>query len=76
MNGLARIGMTTTVPVEIILAGGHVPVDLNNVFITGAEPVRRVEAAEDDGYPRNICGWIKGYIPRWWERTAWMRSLP
>lgn len=52
--------MTTTVPVEIILAGGHVPVDLNNVFITGAEPVRRVEAAEDDGYPRNICGWIKG----------------
>ncbi len=57
---MARIGMTTTVPVEIILAGGHVPVDLNNIFITGAEPVRRVEAAEDDGFPRNICGWIKG----------------
>ena len=52
--------MTTTVPVEIILAAGHVPVDLNNVFIGGAEPVRRVEAAEDAGYPRNICGWIKG----------------
>ena len=57
---MARIGMTTTVPVEIILAGGHVPVDLNNIFITGADPVRRVEAAEDAGYPRNICGWIKG----------------
>jgi len=57
---LARIGMTTTVPVEIILAAGHVAVDLNNVFITGAEPVRRVEAAEDAGFPRNICGWIKG----------------
>jgi benzoyl-CoA reductase/2-hydroxyglutaryl-CoA dehydratase subunit BcrC/BadD/HgdB len=52
--------MTTTVPVEIILAAGHVPVDLNNVFITSSEPVRRVEAAEDAGYPRNICGWIKG----------------
>ena len=52
--------MTTTVPVEIILAAGHVPVDLNNVFINGTEPVRRVEAAEDAGYPRNICGWIKG----------------
>ena len=52
--------MTTTVPVEIILAAGHVPVDLNNVFITSADPVRRVEAAEDAGYPRNICGWIKG----------------
>jgi len=57
---LARIGMTTTVPVEVILAAGHVPIDLNNVFITGAEPVRKVEAAEDAGYPRNICGWIKG----------------
>ena len=57
---MARIGMTTTVPVEIILAAGHVPVDLNNVFITGAEPLRKVEAAEDAGYPRNICGWIKG----------------
>ena len=57
---MARIGMTTTVPVEIILAAGHVPVDLNNVFITSSEPVRRVEAAEDAGYPRNICGWIKG----------------
>jgi len=57
---LARIGMTTTVPVEIILAAGHVAVDLNNVFIAGAEPVRRVEAAEDAGFPRNICGWIKG----------------
>lgn len=57
---LARIGMTTTVPVEVILAGGHVPVDLNNIFIGGTEPMRKVEAAEDAGYPRNICGWIKG----------------
>ena len=57
---MARIGMTTTVPVEIIMAAGHIPVDLNNVFITGTEPVRKVESAEDAGYPRNICGWIKG----------------
>lgn len=52
--------MTTTVPVEIILAAGHVPVDLNNRFITAASPLRAVEEAEDAGYPRNICGWIKG----------------
>lgn len=57
---MARIGMTTTVPVEVILAAGHTPVDLNNVFIAATDPVRRVEAAEDAGYPRNICGWIKG----------------
>lgn len=57
---MARIGITTTVPAEIILAAGHIPVDLNNVFITDKEASRLVEVAEDAGYPRNICGWIKG----------------
>ncbi|HEY3426951.1 MAG TPA: 2-hydroxyacyl-CoA dehydratase, partial [Negativicutes bacterium] len=57
---MARIGITTTVPVEVILAAGHVPVDLNNIFITNPEASRLVEVAEDAGYPRNICGWIKG----------------
>jgi benzoyl-CoA reductase/2-hydroxyglutaryl-CoA dehydratase subunit BcrC/BadD/HgdB len=57
---MANIGITTTVPVEIILAAGHVPVDLNNIFITDKEANRLVEVAEDAGYPRNICGWIKG----------------
>lgn len=55
-----RVGMTTTVPVEIILAAGHIPVDLNNIFITHADPQHYVEYAEQAGYPRNICGWIKG----------------
>ncbi|SDE56599.1 2-hydroxyacyl-CoA dehydratase family protein [Sporomusa acidovorans] len=57
---MARIGLTTTVPVEIILAAGHVPVDLNNIFITSEQAGRMVETAEEAGYPRNICGWIKG----------------
>ncbi|MBP2636289.1 MAG: 2-hydroxyglutaryl-CoA dehydratase, D-component [Firmicutes bacterium] len=57
---MARIGITTTVPVEIILAAGHVPVDLNNIFITSPEAGHMVETAEEAGYPRNICGWIKG----------------
>jgi len=57
---MARIGITTTVPVEIILAAGHIPVDLNNVFINDKQATRLVEVAEDAGYPRNICGWIKG----------------
>lgn len=57
---MARIGITTTVPVEIILAAGHIPVDLNNIFINDKEATRLVEVAEDAGYPRNICGWIKG----------------
>lgn len=57
---MARYGITTTVPVEIILAAGHRPVDLNNIFISDSEAAKMTEAAEEAGYPRNICGWIKG----------------
>lgn len=45
---------------EILYAGGHVPVDLNNRFITSPEPEEYVRAAESDGFPRNSCSWIKG----------------
>lgn len=57
---MRRVGFTTTIPVEIIFAAGAVPVDLNNIFIT--HPARRemVQKADLDGYPRNICWWIKG----------------
>jgi len=55
-----RIGFTTSVPVEVILAAGKIPVDLNNIFINSSEARRLVEIAEDAGYPRNTCGWIKG----------------
>jgi len=54
------IGLTTTVPVEVILAAGLVPVDLNNVFIASSAPQALVAAAERAGYPRNVCGWIRG----------------
>ncbi len=57
---MLRIGLTTTVPVEILYAAGHIPVDLNNVFITDPDAGRLVSSAEEAGYPRNICGWIKG----------------
>ncbi|BBB90000.1 MAG TPA: 2-hydroxyacyl-CoA dehydratase [Methylomusa anaerophila] len=57
---MEHIGITTTVPVEIILAAGYKPVDLNNIFITHPGASRLVETAEEAGYPRNICGWIKG----------------
>jgi len=55
-----RIGITTTIPIEVIYAAGAVPVDLNNIFITGSDPQAMVEQAEFEGYPRNICAWIKG----------------
>jgi benzoyl-CoA reductase/2-hydroxyglutaryl-CoA dehydratase subunit BcrC/BadD/HgdB len=55
-----RVGITTTVPVEVIYAAGCIPVDLNNIFITGPNPGELVEEAELAGYPRNVCAWIKG----------------
>ena len=57
---MGKIGLTTTVPVEVIFAAGDIPVDLNNIFITSSEAMHRVEEAELAGFPRNVCGWIKG----------------
>lgn len=55
-----RVGFTTTIPVEVIFAAGDIPCDLNNLFITDPEPMKYIERAERDGFPRNMCNWIKG----------------
>ena len=55
-----RVGFTTTIPVEVILAAGLTPIDLNNVFITAPDAYNRVSAAEEEGWPRTVCAWIKG----------------
>ncbi len=57
---MSPVGITTTIPVEILLAAGETPVDLNNLFINHPDPYRLIRRAERDGYPRNCCGWIKG----------------
>lgn len=57
---MRKIGITTTIPVEILLAAGVTPVDLNNVFITHPEALSLVEEAEGAGFPITSCGWIKG----------------
>ncbi len=54
-----RIGMTSTIPVEVIYAADLTPVDLNNVFITHESPSFFIEKSEDEGFPRNVCAWIK-----------------
>jgi benzoyl-CoA reductase/2-hydroxyglutaryl-CoA dehydratase subunit BcrC/BadD/HgdB len=54
------IGVTTTVPVEVLLAAGYKPVDLNNLFIGDPDPDRLVGIAERAGFPQNCCTWIKG----------------
>lgn len=57
---MKRIGMSSTIPVEVIYAAGCTPVDLNNIFITADDPAAFITEAEYQGYPRNACGWIKG----------------
>ena len=57
---MKQIGITTTVPVEVLLAAGYMPVDLNNVFINDPNPERLVNIAEQSGFPQNCCTWIKG----------------
>ncbi|MGA1865908.1 MAG: 2-hydroxyacyl-CoA dehydratase family protein [Thermoplasmatota archaeon] len=55
-----RIGITTTIPLEPLVAASVVPVDLNNFFMDSKSPIQHVEEAQVRGFPRNICTWIKG----------------
>ncbi|MCX8021218.1 MAG: 2-hydroxyacyl-CoA dehydratase [Syntrophorhabdaceae bacterium] len=54
------VGFTTTIPVEILFAADVIPCDLNNIFISAEEPMFYIERAERDGFPRNMCNWVKG----------------
>lgn len=54
------IGITSTIPVEVLFAAGCVPVDLNNIFITSPRAEIWVDEAEEMGFPRTLCSWIKG----------------
>ncbi len=56
----STIGITTTVPAEVLLAAGRRPLDLNNLFIGDPDPDRLVNIAERAGFPQNCCTWIKG----------------
>jgi len=57
---MKKIGITTTVPIEVLLAAGYQPVDLNNVLVGDPQPGRLITIAERDGFPLNCCSWIKG----------------
>jgi benzoyl-CoA reductase/2-hydroxyglutaryl-CoA dehydratase subunit BcrC/BadD/HgdB len=57
---MGKIAFTTSIPVEVIIAAGKTGLDLNNIFITAEKPQAMLEIAEEAGYPRSTCGWIKG----------------
>lgn len=60
INDPAVVGFTATIPVEIVLAAGLRPVDLNNVFINSPFPQKLIDQAEAAGFSHTICSWIKG----------------
>jgi benzoyl-CoA reductase/2-hydroxyglutaryl-CoA dehydratase subunit BcrC/BadD/HgdB len=58
--GDVRVGITTTLPIEVLIAAGWTPVDLNNLFVSRGDAERAVQEAESAGFPRSTCAWIKG----------------
>ena len=55
-----KVGFTTTIPLEVLLAAQKIPVDLNNSFITNSAHSDLLKHAEIEGFPRNMCSWVKG----------------
>ena len=59
-NTPSLVGLTSTIPVEIIYAAGLIPVDINNLFISSETPDKLISQAESAGFSHGICAWIKG----------------
>jgi benzoyl-CoA reductase/2-hydroxyglutaryl-CoA dehydratase subunit BcrC/BadD/HgdB len=55
-----KIGFTSTIPVETVFAAGHVPVDLNNLFVLSGKSASQVTHAKMQGFPDTTCAWICG----------------
>lgn len=66
---MKKIGITTTVPIEILHAAGYNAYDLNNLLATDAKPERFFDCAEAEGFPKNLCAFIKGIygVSRFYE---------
>lgn len=57
---MKKIGLTTTVPIEVLITAGYKPFDLNNIFVTSEDYLKYIDIAEQDGFPKSMCAWIKG----------------
>ena len=57
---MKNVGITTTIPVEVIFASGNIPIDLNNIFIGSDKYAEYIDFAEKEGLPKSMCAWIKG----------------
>jgi benzoyl-CoA reductase/2-hydroxyglutaryl-CoA dehydratase subunit BcrC/BadD/HgdB len=59
-DGAGIVGITSTVPIEVVHASGRGVLDLNNVFINHPDSNSLIEMAERKGFPEASCAWIKG----------------
>lgn len=57
---MKRIGITTTIPIEILFAAKYEVVDLNNLFITSENYGKYIDTAEKHGFPKSCCAFKKG----------------
>lgn len=57
---MIRTGISSTLPIEVLLAAGRSILDLNNRFITAPDPGKFLENAHSEGLPRTYCSWTKG----------------
>lgn len=57
---MKKIGITTTVPIEVLIAAGYEVIDLKNIFITSEKYAKYIDIAEREGFPKSCCAWQKG----------------
>lgn len=57
---MKKIGITTTVPIEVLIAAGYEVVDLNNIFIAADNYGEYIDIAEREGFPKSCCAFKKG----------------
>lgn len=57
---MKKIAISTTLPLEILLAAQAEIIDLNNRFVTSPKSAEWMIQAEKSGFPKSLCAWIKG----------------
>ncbi len=57
---MKKIGISSTLPIEVLYAAEYRVYDLNNLFINSHLPQGLIEFAHETGLSRTTCGWTKG----------------
>lgn len=49
-----KIGITTSLPVEVIYASNNIPIDLNNILVSG-DALKSISEAEKKDFKKYMC---------------------